>query len=470
MKEIVYVLTLMLDKVQQWKLPDNLTNSMEMFGMVLVTLFIPVGIFLLERRDFIWDKNVVLKYVIGPRLFTFAIACLFFPTFFWGLQEWRFLLLIIYMAGVIATVIILRRSYKWMSQLDECKLLGGSDYKNECRKKYLKNPRDWGAQAQIWQETWREKNLPLESERELLEIFISNINEIIKIKDEIILENLLYNFNQFIENRLLNNCDIFHLTYRNTLDWYCNFSSKKTFPSITHGELGWLINKLTEFSLKNKMIYFLFNDLRYHVSDKDETYLNHLFSYHICWQFYDYITLSEGNVINRNVIDHFPSVWKVTVTTFRDGNNKIAIIWWRTFCYWARKRLIAKKFDESLNYVVLKLFPTVDPYTWALLLRLKIMGLEEAINYPITFGTMGKIPVFHLDGSGHDFSQEKIQDVENTYQLAAVLTPELLSKYNIKKMQNELNNLDIKESEKYKLRIKEKYRQLLNELMQRAQS
>ncbi len=430
---------------------------MQNLSIALLTIFIPLVFFLLDKIEVEWDRIVIIDKVIQAKKLFLGICLIFAPLFLWSFPPLRLLLFAIFVVGIWIIIKILLTSYRWLRTLDTANKFDQTNYRNILRNQYLAEPIDWSEKEKIWNETWRN---PIDSnleERNLEEKFLGNIQSLIDTKNFGITSRYLRTYNEYIEKRSMYDWAIYGNLYEKLLSWhFIIYKKDEQSQALTDEDqlqsifqvraiLSILIKKMVVLGLEKGTAFVLFDSLKKHVIDKDKKYLETLFIQSVCDEIFDNVTKSRES--HEIWSTYFKPIWKTTITTFCDKNNFISRIFLDAFFRWAIPRIykITDDFDVDLNEVASQLFPSVDPILWANILLFLFSNYtdnkraESIVIIRKNFGFSSRAMSTTSFGSPEQAGNELHQAIENERQSTIALVLALFGReFTIEKIEGYL--------------------------------
>jgi len=418
-----------------------LPTIMMNIGLAFITMLIPIAIFFFSssRQNllFEWDKTIILDKVIKTKGLLWSMGAIFLPLLIWDLKfsNWdysnltiRIVSFSLFVVGFIYLVEILIRAYLWIKIIETPGESGGDNFRNKLRYEYLDSLNNWDEKEKIWSLTWREDNINIIDERNLLKKFLSNVNYL--IKNNLLDKSARYLtiFKTYLDKRIFRDWIIFGDFLSSILDWHKIISEKEQeekedTSSIWELEssLEELIQKSVTIGLKNGTSYLLFKDIEKHIRHEDYKYSEDLFHL-ISFLFFENVADSpKKHSIWR---DNFPEEWKITIIWCLEGSKDkkkfIPAILFVHFLQWLQGRLteVEGEFDEKLELVAKELFPDTDPFLWAKILTLiyrpfNKTRIQSLIDNPLNFGLTGRVTVYWNEDNWKQKKQRQMTIEEN---------------------------------------------------------
>jgi len=443
MSYLFFLLFLIFQPLFRFLNAETLPGLMQNVGLALLTIFIPLVIFLLEETTFDWDRVVIIDKVIKVKNLFIAICFIFLPLFFWNFRFVRIFLFLIFVLAVIYIVRILINSYKWLKTLESQNLYDLNNFRNVLRNEYLDSQKDWAEKEKIWAQTWRKQIDSNPEEINLIRKFISNINYLVENNSFDIVVRYLQTFFESIDKRSLYNGVIFGDFFDKLLDWRFVVYKKDKEQEAKGKDIDMplfeseaiivrIIEKFLLSSLQKGTAFLFFNGLKTHIKDKDNKYVEKLFLQSICVNFFNNIAESGEHYDIWN--HYFPTEWKITKTTFEDKKNVISKIWLNSFFNWAPERFWRleekKDFDKILDNVASELFPSVEPHLWAILLTFLMRPwtdnnrMKSLIEQSANFGYTSRIKVYNfqsVEESTERLHRDIVAQEDATIELVLIL-------------------------------------------------
>ena len=434
----------LIDHVNNISTSVELPTVMQNIGLALLTIFIPVALFLFEKNDEVnfktLDKAVILDHLVDARNLLWKIGLIFLPLLFWDIELCvvRIFIFILWVIGVTFVVLTLAKSYNWIRK-------GRFQY----RFAYLKNMKTGSELEDLWRSVWEAAGTNVQNDQEFFRVFSSLIDTLYSDKENIpnlnLLAKLINDFQTFIKKRsfifLTAKDDVFQkvlewhfLTWQREYDYMIRddklnqFSGYTTISSI----LDAIVRSVTERSLKDEMSFGFFKLMEIHVEKhKIDCVINvpHIYSYAESLLAVFYNTFFPNIETARDHYDiwghYFPKSWLVTKQNLEDETNRPVWVTVNDYLMWARDRIkLPKKgnieYDNELEGVTKEIFPTVEPFFWSTMLTLLLRSwgdndrMQTLIEYPRSFGHVSRIYTSWSDGNkGHDHAAKKIEESRN---------------------------------------------------------
>lgn len=243
-------------------------SFMQTVGIACLTLLIPIAIAIFtdgNDRIFNWEKGVIVKKVINPKQFLWALGLLFIPSFFWaGNSLFNLLLLVPWGIGCFLFYRILIRTYKWLRYKPD-------GYRQEQWAKYINNIQEPEEMISVWTEVFAKEEMGIFHEEYLIKLFITNFGQRMEKLDIDLWYKFLKIFSFYIDKQnlcVLNNR--FGDIFRFILQWRKRISERpygdayKVKRSIEIEFLfDQIISKYITYGLSNPgCSYQLFNILK----------------------------------------------------------------------------------------------------------------------------------------------------------------------------------------------------------------
>lgn len=475
--------------LERW---DNWPSIVQRVGIALLTILVPVAIVILagayqknEKQEFRnLDLNVILDRVFKVKRLLLCIALIFLPMIVWEISSGslRFIVIILSIVGVIFVVSRLFDIYYWIK---------GNVFK--FRFSYLENLRNHRDMETVWYSVWQTKNVNPQNEIGFFTAFSSAIDRLLgREKNLKTVAKLLYDFDNFIDNRSIITLVLLKDVFPKILTWHLKVW-KKEYEYINQDEkldewevyseisgiLDSIIRKIEECALKERHSFSFFKYFEKHaeshktefvlVNDEKRYYIDALLS--IFYQvFFEKVSASpECYAIWQH---YFPPEWKVTRGNWQDSENVFVKMSWNEFikCLGERVWRPETNFDRELDDISSNLFPEVEPSIWAIILIFVFSPygkerMEAVIQRPWNFGLVGRAKVYsgHAGESEEDFEKRSRQMVhaqyelekKNAFELTTLLFPQEFSKENLEKNIRNLKALKYgKESKEEKKRLR----------------
>jgi hypothetical protein len=463
---------------------SSLPSVIQNLGLALLSILIPLAIAILtdlyqkkgsEKASLTQlDLQVILDRVFRiKRLLVYGILT-FLPFIFWENSNVLFRMIEIALSfignGLIAKTII--DVYNWTR--------GNVFTFRFSYLKKLKNPDDMEA---AWRSVWLSKDVDVKNEKDFFNIFTSKIDEILakSEKRHRYLITILNDFSNSLDNRstfFVINKEVFQVLEWNLIVWklmWQNWQKKsddRTDWFETSRILDSIIRKIASLTLKEQYFFstiFLKNfqkHLEAHkresipIEEKTRFYVEDMLRifYQILFEFEDVANYSEKDYM----WSQFPNKWKITKENLIDKENLFSRISRHEFLQWTMQRLTVKRdTDLQLNDLSINLFPEVEPATWAriLIFVLSPYNPENRVNSIIavrrSFGYDMKAAFVsfsegdlkkQLESEMLQKEADRARALQNTYEFAAFLFPNIFTKENLKSFIQEATDLKYPEN------------------------
>lgn len=424
-------------------------------GLALITILIPVVLFIFSiEKDslFAWDKIVILDKVINAKGTLIAIGFIFVPLFFWsenGSIYTKILIFLSFLGGCIFIINVLIESYKWIKTLEKDEF--EFNFRTKLRNEYLEETTNPLEKEKVWSLTWNIAIPNILFERNLIQKFISSLDNLFEEKQIEILTRNLHKFHKHIELRNLNDWVIYSDLYSKLLEWHYKIYQISEDSADWHlmeakTTIHRLIESLISSGLQKGTAYLLFNKLDNHLQNKNEPYTKHLLQSSVCKKIFEEINKSNQDF---EIWDHyFPENWKIKEDIEK---NEISKVWFEEFMKWAYPRIATpeKEFDEALHQVITELFPNTDPIIWSKILSLAIFismdkDAKSIVEHEQNFGLFGRVKIIPSTNDQDAALDEMTSEEEkNTYKLAKLLFKKRLTKEVTTKLVNDFSELQL---------------------------
>ena len=430
--------------------PDNTLNVMQIIGLALIGVIIPIAIAVFQKKDSFekLDKYVFLDFIIKSKWFISYIGIIYIPLFLWDIlpPEYRLLEAMIWLIGICFVLKTIADSYYWIK--------GNA---NIPRLKYLKKLSNKEEMEIVWESIWSKSKLHFKEEFDFFKIFAFKIDKLLKKSwnNKKVLSKLLLDYLNNIQKRstfLISNSTSKILDW-NALMWRKENTQLKDNKKerIRYFEISNPIDRITDKMIERNLIegmdYALFDILKKFVNqeEKQPQYINRFFNI-----FYRIFFDNFGKLIKQSSAweDYFPDEWKVTKKNISDSSNFISNKTLNGFIKWAQNRIMSskKEYDKELDEAVTGLFPEVD-----LLLFSKILIFTLSFHSPDNwcrsiigkswnFGGYKFVGVF----SGKDensIKSRREKELEDTLDLTLIIFKDIFTEEALKNFIIELENL-----------------------------
>lgn len=399
-------------------------------GLGVLTLIVPVGIYVLENKDSNYselDRNIKIQLIDGGN-FLIELAWAFLPLIFWDSvgSIIKLVILIVWATGIFLILKRVVRIYeKWITLNDK--------ERDISRHEILKNGKFREDRLiSSWNSVWSAKDMGTVTEREYFQIFSKKVDEYLKKGSLISLgmaSSLLRDFNSNIDNRDSIFLLIFDDFFPRILSWHrevwvkeYNLLGEKDDLNIWAGysefsdKLNFIIRKTIERALTDRHSFILFKHLKAHLDKYSKEVINkngHNYEYlNSLPIFRELIEKIPDASESYDIWNHyFPTDWKITEDNIR--KSVVTRFWWNRYADWAVSRISSnnEKGDRQLDQVSEGLLPGINPITWAIILTFALRSwggdrMKSLIEWDRNFGNSG----FMLSDSGGNYSEETFWD------------------------------------------------------------
>jgi len=448
--------------VLQPQLPDNIQN----IAIALLSIFIAVAIFLVERDGGVseLDRKVLLSKVIKANDFVIYIALLFLPPLFWDVFTYGFKVLSVFLFayGAHGILEILYRVYRWLYNFRSDAKTERDDYRQQLKFEYLEEIQSPVVRRYEWQGIWNEweKSNSI-GFKDYLDKFIVNVNELINRKQFDVASNYVSDFVDSIKNLPFYGWHYFDQVSKQAFEWYKTTfvkkdSDKKETQSIVFEfSTENLIRALVKSCEENRTESLLIDNLNKHISAEnvDDEYKGKLLDM-VIQDLFELDSTKLADVVN----DSFPPEWKVTLSNLNTKGNMTVWMIVNSYLRWAQNKILdtSKEFDSQLESLSYYLFPESDPSTWSTILTFiatpTFSGkrVESYIKSGKTFGFGSRV----ISTSG-EYSKEELDTYvnetikgqqERTIDLALRLFPQYFSMASLQNYTKEIASLGVLET------------------------
>jgi len=356
---------------------NNISTLIQNSGIALLTIYIPIGIYIFSGNNSVLDKKIIVKHVVRGEIMFLGVVLIFLPLFFLTLDSSILIKIIIYIlifSGFVLLTWRLLSCYKWIIK----------DNKQDIRLEFIsKKDLDKPTLFESWKHVWNIEDLNIKEESDFFNKFIKVIDSYLPkntITDLDVVLKLLDYFNSNIEKRnlsyIMNNEDNFKII----LEWHM-LVWERSYHYLTLEEvvsnlwfkysevlriINSIINKLTKKILFNSFSYFFFQTLEDHITKYKELEKIKKNKRYLYLENFNILTILFENIENSSspyvIWDYFPTQWKVTKNNY--NNNQFTKIVFDRYLSWAKERIYENKeniYDKELDNTTYNLFPEVDP-------------------------------------------------------------------------------------------------------------
>lgn len=349
----------------------HLSSVMEYFGIIMVTLFIPLAILLIEKTANPFEQRTIFRYVINARKTSWFLILLAVSYLFWGMFQIKILSLLLFITSIWLFITILKTSYYWLV-VGQAALFGTgkNNIKDTLIAKYLEKADDLENKKEDWESIWNDE-WKSNAESKLIIIYMKFINNLKKKKSYDYLYQSIDVYSHYFDKRLFFFPKDREIFLQNILSWYKDFHDKIQDPDclMTKIALENIIRKSIKYFM-NRYSELVFKVIQQHLKDKDSKYIDELMCSCICRTFFNNIASSPESEVIWGVGEsgYFPDEWKVTLSNLNDKSNFMSKVWLKNFIMW-KVSIDNDSLSKNLNNIIKGLFPDVDPREWEYLLN-----------------------------------------------------------------------------------------------------
>jgi hypothetical protein len=341
---------------------EHLFSVMGHWGIIMVTLFIPLAILLIEKTTNPFEHRTIIGYVINARKTAWFLILLAVSYLFWGLLQTKILSLLLFITSVGLFISIITTSYYWLI-VGQAALFGTgkNNIKDTLIAKYLEKADDLENKKEDWESIWKDK-WESSAESKLIIIYMKFINNLIEKKAYDYLYQSIDVYSHYFDKRLFFFPKDREIFLQNILSWYAYFYDKTKDPDCLMAKIALenIIRKSIKYFM-NRYSELVFKALQQHIKDKDSKYIDELMFLCISRTFFDNIGSSPESEVIWGVGEngYFPNGWKVTLLNLNDKNNFMSKIWLKNFINW-EVSADNDSLNKNLNNIIKGLFPDVD--------------------------------------------------------------------------------------------------------------
>ncbi len=403
---------------------------MQNVGLGLLSIFIPIAIFIFDRKDDQpfkrLDKSVVLDYIIRAPSLLWKIALIFLPLLFWDASTVyvKLAISILWLVGVSLVVEALMNAYTWIRK-----------ERFKYRLGYLKEVYFSNELEELWRSVWESIDINSRNEESFFEIFSGHVKALLEKKgliDLILLSKLLNDFQLFVKQRSYVFLTWPKGVFEKTLEWHyiawekaCierDPESKKLHLRTEYYDIleiiDMMIYSIGDKTLKGDKNSSFFISIHKHASKyKDKEIKRHTYPESLIQTFFSLLlSNSETSKNNYDSWKNFPTDWLITYESLDSEQQPIIKVIFETYRTWLQNRLMSQpsgKLDFILENVSKELFPNADPFFLATIMTLchrtwyGESRIKALIDVDRSFGLFGKIT------TGVVKSEKDIADVVN---------------------------------------------------------
>ncbi len=437
---------------------------MQNIGLGLISIFIPIAIFLFDReydKSYIrLDKSVVLDYVIKAPSLLWKIALVFSPLLLWDVVPTpvKALLFVLWALGVSLLVEALANAYTWVR-----------NERIKFRFAYLKQIRLGYELEELWSSVWGSVNINSTNENKFFDIFSTHVKALLeskKLGHLILLKKMLSDFQLFVSQRSYEFLIKPKGVFEKCLEWHFE-AWKKAYSELNAGSkelkfgaeydeilrvIDTIVGDIIKRALEGKQNSSLYVSIHNHGSRhmtaqiKAHTYPETL----VAIFFNAVLKASETSKSNYTIWKSFPSDWLITNESLASKTEPIIRIIFNEYRAWLQDRLMSQesgKLDFVLEDISKTLFLSADPFFLATIMTLchrtwYDSKMKSLVEIDRSFGLFGRIRVGAA--SPEDLEKNKLDaknsELDTTAQLLLNLLPQELAEKKLKAYVTELQS------------------------------
>lgn len=460
-------------------LPSMLYNIAQGFLTVLIPLGIVIFTDIYQKRkqdkEFAnLDIHIIMQEIIRVKSLIIYIIMISLPYIFWETSSGtaRLFEFIVSVTGICFLGAILFNVYAWIQ---------GHAFK--FRFEYLKNLKKQDDIKIAWRSVWETKNISVDREKELFEIFSVTVDRFLKNPENTAIAGRLINdFQVFLDNRQITSLVVNQDTFCKILQWHFHiWQAAGTKPDEYTGNileirgiLDDIVGKIMDRALKGNEAFYLFETLKKHTGatrnesytrgGKEHGYFPSIFD--VFWfKFMDNIDKSQEK--DRIWEEYFPSAWKITRANVEKGDSEIKYIEYFLFKWLAHNILdLNSNNSGKIGMIVSNMFPEVNPITWLRILLFVLLPYEDIRAKIEVKWKTGLIALKSRASWGANITLDEIRkkESENTIQLALLLFREYFKKEKLSEYIAQLEKMGALEenvSEKHRIELLNLFKEML---------
>lgn len=394
---------------------------MSALGGGIIAIYIPVLIVAFsnlyqtkKNQDLITlDHHVILKNYFDFKKIIPCFLFLFLPAMLWVLNSitLQIILFALYIFAIGGSLYYLHGIWSWLR----------GDVNHKVRQSFLAKESNFDILRPVWLAIWQSKELAIVQERDFFNIFKKRVFACVEKKEYKKCSQLLWDFNNFYENRGLDLAfaheDFLEplLTLHEKLmyeeekkDKYDHglFSATRALDKIT--DQVWMVLSGGEFS------GVFVKSLRRHILNINKD-ANKAFLQHYLRKIFNFIYQDFPNDAYEylNSIS-FPEEWKIKSENLGPEKNK-EIVFELLLLYLRKFQAVVMKHGEGADKLELftkELFPNIDPEQWSLILMFAMYCHGDIKKYLETESTIEFLPKPRLY-SGKSAERERMKKEED---------------------------------------------------------
>lgn len=394
---------------------DLLPNVMQNIGLGLISIFIPIAIFLFDRQDDQkfkrLDKSVALDFIIKAPSLLWKIALIFLPLLAWDVASVpvKAALFILWLAGISMVTEALTNAYIWIRK-----------ERFSFRFEYLTKISFNNELEELWNSVWSSVKINSQNEEVFFEIFSKHIVFLLDKKQLAglnLLLKMLEDFQLFVSQRSYELLIWPKGVFERCLAWHFD-AWKRSYSELDPksdslelwanydqilSTINTIVYDITKRALEGSRNSSLFISIHKHASRfknlviKGHTYPETL----VQTFFHTLLVVSETSRNNYSTWKNFPPDWLITNENLNLDQKPILKVIFDTYRDWLQNRLMSQesgKLDFVLEDVSKTLFPNAHPFFMATIMTLchrtwYDSRMRSLVEIDRSFGLFGRISV-----------------------------------------------------------------------------
>lgn len=414
----------------------NLLTVMQTIGIALVTVYIPVALFLFSQsgEDGHYenvDKIVILDYVINAKTLIFKMGLIFFPLLFWDVDFTitKIVLFTVWFIGVAATTQPIVKAYCWVR-----------NPKFDIRIAYFVKHQKAFDNADLWKEMWEQRNGNISQIKKTCDVFFDTIDALWQDPSTEyfkVVPRLLDDYRIFLAREDFLTISLLSGALQKILSlhekaWTSDNNFRKKIEKdndmahldtkVCYGRIASVTSDLLILLAtrlpKEKDQYEFFRVLSRHLKE-NEQYKKNGYVESLFQQFFaGYFDGIERSSVWDVDLDYFPGDWKVTKGNMNAEQMFIPDIVLWNYLEWVVGRFYEKN-NAYITIVTRAIFPEMDTNAILFFLKCAITpdGIKEKVKLFVTDGlNLGAAPVI-ISRSHEEARVSRDILIENTFSI-----------------------------------------------------